>query len=358
MRLCFVTDSGDCLHSRRWISAFVRRGIDVHVVVDLAGLDVPGTQVHVLPPPRPVRGTARVQQLLAIRTLVRRLGVDVVHSFPLTPFASLASFAGAPHVVTLWGSDMYKHGQARRLPLIKRACLSRAACVTADSRDLCGRAARAGTPWTRIHLIQFGVDLEAFRPIRAQAENRARLGIPESVPVVLSPRGFWPIYNPEVIVEAAAQVERSGVDAFFVLLAGTGDRGALERLVRSKLSRAIVIGSVPHEEMADLYGLASVCVSIPTWDGTPVSLLEAMASGCIPVVSDTHSAREWVEDGDNGFVVPIDASALARAVTEAVGHRRAAEIARRNRTTIEERADHNVEMDRMAQLYREVAGRE
>jgi glycosyltransferase involved in cell wall biosynthesis len=44
-------------------------------------------------------------------------------------------------------------------------------------------------------------------------------------------------------------------------------------------------------------------ISIPKSDGTSISLLEAMAYGCIPMLSDIPANREWVEDGKNGIII-------------------------------------------------------
>jgi glycosyltransferase involved in cell wall biosynthesis len=52
-----------------------------------------------------------------------------------------------------------------------------------------------------------------------------------------------------------------------------------------------VLGRIPHEKMPDLLGDADIYVSTSTTDGTSVSLLEAMASGAFPVVTDI-SANE------------------------------------------------------------------
>ncbi|HBE80849.1 MAG TPA: glycosyl transferase family 1, partial [Firmicutes bacterium] len=41
-------------------------------------------------------------------------------------------------------------------------------------------------------------------------------------------------------------------------------------------------------------------VSIPKSDGTPVSLLEAMAAGCLPVLADLPVYHDWITDGVNG----------------------------------------------------------
>ena len=71
--------------------------------------------------------------------------------------------------------------------------------------------------------------------------------------------------------------------------------------------------------MLSLFGRAEVSVSITDQDGTPNSLLEAMAAGAVPVCSDLPSIREWIEHGSNGFIAAFDdpqavASALRLAL--------------------------------------------
>jgi glycosyltransferase involved in cell wall biosynthesis len=69
--------------------------------------------------------------------------------------------------------------------------------------------------------------------------------------------------------------------------------------------------------MADLFRKAQVAVSLSTHDGTPNTLLEAMACGCFPVAGDLESVREWIEPGVNGLLVdPGDAAAAAKAIVE------------------------------------------
>ncbi len=43
-------------------------------------------------------------------------------------------------------------------------------------------------------------------------------------------------------------------------------------------------------------------VSIPDHDGTAMSLLESIASGAIPWLSDIKSSKEWIKYGENGFL--------------------------------------------------------
>jgi glycosyltransferase involved in cell wall biosynthesis len=63
-----------------------------------------------------------------------------------------------------------------------------------------------------------------------------------------------------------------------------------------------------------------VSVSITDQDGTPNSLLEAMAAGAIPVCSDLPSIRDWIEPGRNGFLAAFnDPLAVADALRLALG---------------------------------------
>ena len=70
-----------------------------------------------------------------------------------------------------------------------------------------------------------------------------------------------------------------------------------------------------QHELWDLFLRSEVSVSVSAHDGTPNSLLEAMACGCFPVVGDIESLREWITPGVNGLLVDPD---QPQAVAEAV----------------------------------------
>ena len=55
--------------------------------------------------------------------------------------------------------------------------------------------------------------------------------------------------------------------------------------------------------MADLFRSSQIAISPTTHDGTPNSLLEAMACGCFPIAGDIEAVREWVNSGENGLLV-------------------------------------------------------
>jgi len=108
--------------------------------------------------------------------------------------------------------------------------------------------------------------------------------------------------------------------------------------------------------LAERLGKAAVYVSVPSSEGTSVTLLEAMAAGAYPVVSDLPSNREWVGD-EGGAVVPVRLVApLAQALVAALldPNRRAA-AATHNWKVIEERGLWDVNMGRMEKAYQDLA---
>jgi len=108
--------------------------------------------------------------------------------------------------------------------------------------------------------------------------------------------------------------------------------------------------------MAQLFRRAMVAVSPSEHDGTPNTLLEAMACGCFPVAGDIESVREWLVDGENALLVnPADPQVLAAAIIRALddaGLRRSA--AEHNQTLVAERAEHGRVMAEAENLYKRV----
>jgi glycosyltransferase involved in cell wall biosynthesis len=121
------------------------------------------------------------------------------------------------------------------------------------------------------------------------------------------------------------------------------------------LERVHFVPSVAHADMPELYREADVIVTVPSSDTTPVTLLEAMASGNRIVATDLPSIREWVTPGRGVWLVPAQAPAeLATALGEALATSAddRAVFAVENRAVILARASQDGEMGRMEALYR------
>ena len=94
-------------------------------------------------------------------------------------------------------------------------------------------------------------------------------------------------------------------------------------------------GFVDAARLFELYRGGDVYVSLSRSDSTSQSLLEAMAVGLFPIVSDIEGNREWVTHRRQGYLVPAgDADATACAIAEAWKDPDAAAIRDRARGTV------------------------
>ena len=173
--------------------------------------------------------------------------------------------------------------------------------------------------------------------------------------VIFSNRSLYPIYNVELLVRAAPEISKRIPNAK-ILIAGEGPENERLASLAGDLGvsdRVHFIGAVPHDRMPGYLRTASVYVSTAMSDGASVSLLEAMACGTFPVVTDIPANREWVEDGKNGFLFQSDdPAALAEKIVESINQAdlraRAGEV---NTQIVQQRAQWNMNVEKLLELY-------
>jgi glycosyltransferase involved in cell wall biosynthesis len=179
-------------------------------------------------------------------------------------------------------------------------------------------------------------------------------------PLVVNPRGARPYVRNDVLLEALSILADDldpGVRVVFVDAAH--DAGIRRSLERHRLKdRIVLLGRCSPAELRFLFRHAQVSASITDQDGTPNSLLEAMAAGTIPVCSDLPSIREWIEPSTNGFLAACDdpqavAGAIRLALSQSDAESHA--IRTRNLRLIELRADRARAGQLAAARYREAA---
>lgn len=136
--------------------------------------------------------------------------------------------------------------------------------------------------------------------------------------IVYSNRLHKPLYRISSIVEAFSRfIENPERRDWKLVIGATGDEDNLRNIARrlNIEDKVEFIGWVNKEINNHYYCISKIWVSIPESDNTPISLMEAMAAGCIPVMSDLIANKEWVEDGVNGVIASdLDTNYIERAL--------------------------------------------
>jgi glycosyltransferase involved in cell wall biosynthesis len=178
--------------------------------------------------------------------------------------------------------------------------------------------------------------------------------------LVLSTRRLERLYRLDLLIEAL-QRAWCNLPLLDCVICGDGSlRAKLESMVRSiGLEEIEFVGWKYGDEYLDLVARADIYVSCSESDSTSVSLLEAMAGGAIPVVTDIPGNREWVTDGESALMFPVGdvdalASCLIRAARDHPLRRNAAAL---NRRSVGARAIWENNMGRIEKAFEEIVTR-
>ena len=169
----------------------------------------------------------------------------------------------------------------------------------------------------RFEVVPLGLDLERFlgaEPLRGQL--RSELGL-HAGPLVGIVARLVPIKAHEVFLEAARAIADASPAARFVVVGDGERRAALEALARrlGLGDRVSFLGW--RADLDRIYADLDVVVLCSRNEGSPVSLIEAMAAGRPVVATAVGGVPDLVEDGVTGRLIPPDdGAALGRAVLE------------------------------------------
>jgi glycosyltransferase involved in cell wall biosynthesis len=364
MKLCILGEPNSP-HIHRWLEDLSQEGHRIHfVAVNPVVEYVPGVEYHNLQPSPNIPHLRLLIELPNLRRVLHGIAPDILHAHYIGHYGWLAAMSGFhPVVLTAWGSDIYQEKRALARWLTRQS-LRRADLITGDSKDLCNALVRAGALTAQVSLIQFGVDLHLFHPGEETGDLRDKLELGDAQ-IVFCPRRSGPIYNTDTIVRAIPMVLRQIPTARFILRDQLEDESQNEYVLSLKqlaLDLGVAhsvrfVGQLDREALALHYNLSCAIVSVPATDGSPVSVLEGMACGSVPLVSDVPSLREWIEDGENGLIVPAgNADTLAQALVrllsdEPMRHR----MAQRNLELVRTKADRTMWMQQMVNHYERLA---
>jgi glycosyltransferase involved in cell wall biosynthesis len=211
---------------------------------------------------------------------------------------------------------------------------------------------KLGIDEKKITVFPMGIDETILESGRKREKKKGGRSL-----TILSNRNLQPIYNLPLLIRAIPLILKEEPDTK-VLIAGEGpDRKRLEKEANDlRVTSSIqFLGRIPHEEMIDLLAHVDVYVSTSLFDGTSVSLLEAMGSGAFPVVTDIPANREWIAHGENGFLVPPhEEKLLANRVIDVLRSRSLIEKSRANNLTlVGERAVWPISIKKVKEVYKE-----
>jgi glycosyltransferase involved in cell wall biosynthesis len=277
----------------------------------------------------------------SVKKIIQEFRPDIIHVHQANAYGFVAAMANKkriPMVLTTWGSDVLllpHRGFLYRY--IVNTSLKNADFITADAHYM-AEAIHKLIGKKEVTIANFGIDISSMPDVHQKEK------------VMYSNRLHQDLYNIDRIISGSAAFLKENADWSLTIGANGNNTEALKVQAKELISdnQVSFIGFVNAEVNRANYLKSAIYISIPNSDGTAISLLEAMAYGAIPIVSDLPANREWIVDGENGILVhdgDVDA-AIRRALLL-----NPTDVAQRNAKIISERGSKEANRKIFLSLY-------
>jgi len=258
-----------------------------------------GTDVKTIELDFHLKLSSRLKTVAKIKNLIQEYAPSIIHIHQVNSYAYYSLLAArkssVPKILTAWGSDILL--SPKNSFLLKKMVqfnLRHADFLTSDS-EFMAEEIRSLLPRRKLDILiaNFGIEIIEKDLLK---EN-----------IIYSNRLHKKLYQIESVINAFKLFLENSIDkSWKLVIAATGEEtNNLKSMVEHLNLKGNVefVGWVDQEKNVEYYSKARLFVSIPESDATSISLLEAMAYGCIPVLSDLPANREWIDDGKNGIIV-------------------------------------------------------
>lgn len=338
------------------MEALLAAGCEMHVAVPGldAGSDIAlrlsklGVVIHDIPLQRTGLNPLKdLSALLVLRKLVRQIAADYVLGYTIKPviYGSLAAWLGGVRnrFALITGLGYAFTGEATGLRKLLRALiqqlyrfsLSRNRLVFFQNPD-------DEALFRQLNLLKPAIPSRVVNGSGVDVAEYALLPLPETPSFLLIARLLGDKGVREY-AQAAALVKQRFPDVTFRLVGWIDDNP--DAISQAELDEWIAAGSIEFMgKLSDVRpAIADSCVYVlPSYrEGTPRTVLEAMAMGRAVITTDAPGCRETVVDGRNGFLVPVqDVSALSESMIKLIENpEQVAAMGARSRQMAEEKYD-------------------
>lgn len=230
-----------------------------------------------------------------LRSIIKEFNPDIIHVHQANSYALITVLANStriPIVLTTWGSDvLILPNKGFLYRAMVRYVLKKATVITADASFM-AEAIHQLNEKKEVVIVNFGVEINKNEEIFTRES------------IIYSNRMHETLYNIDQLILQLKDFLVKNPKWKLIIAAEGNQTTYLKKIVAEELPENTIefVGFLTSEENIRYYKKAMIYISIPKSDGTSISLLEAMAYGCLPITSNLPANKEWITHLENGII--------------------------------------------------------
>ena len=302
---------------------------------------------------RIIRLIELAKAILTIKSIVKKFNPDMVIAERTTSYGYLAAISGLKPmaiaqqgITDLWPLNSPIYILKKRL---QNYAFKKADLIHAWGNSMAEHMKESNVDMDKVMILPKGINLDFFQ------FNDASDGTLINAVVT---RSLEPEYKHDLILKAFSIVKQKSIPFKLTIIGDGTELKKLKWLAKElKIDNEVnFVGRINNNDIPKFLQQADFYISTPTTEGVSASLFEAMASGCLPIVSDLPGNRSWIQQKENGILVTIENEFnLAEEIQWAFKNTNFTKKAIvENRKFVEENANYKINMKKIAFTYHDL----
>lgn len=291
--------------------------------------------------------------ILTIKSIVKKFNPDMVIAERTTSYGYLAAISGLkPMAIAQQGiTDLWPHNSPLNIfkKRLQNYAFKKADLIHAWGNSMVEHMKESNVDMDKVMILPKGINLDFFK------FNDASDGTLINAVVT---RSLEPEYKHDLILKAFSIVKQKRIPFKLTIIGDGTELKKLKWLAKElKIDNEVnFVGRINNNDIPKFLQQANFYISTPITEGVSASLFEAMASGCLPIVSDLPGNRSWIQQKENGILVTIENEfKLAEEIEWAFKNTDFTKKAIvENRKFVEENANYKINMKKIAFTYHDL----
>jgi glycosyltransferase involved in cell wall biosynthesis len=252
-------------------------------------------------------GLTYLKNIFKFKNILHKIDPAIINSHYLTSYGLISALIKRKKdflVLSVHGTDIMQDIDKNIIYLLMAKYIFHKSDIIVSVSDIMTKKILKYFPNVKDKIItqQYGINIKLLDSFYSKNKD-----------IFISTNRQWkPNSNYPIILKALLFFSNENIK----IIGSYGDEYSNDLLNKYPLLKKYSTGIIPYETNLQYVARSKIFISLPLSDGSPLSLIEAMYLGAIPIVSDIPPNRELIKDGINGFLVDIDADALKNKIIE------------------------------------------